>query len=678
MYCDLSRWSGSVSSAWANGTGCGTDTAVRRAHPVRVPAGELPGDGGAPVVPDDVRAVDAEGVEQPDDVADEVAHRVRVDARRAGRRGSSRAGPARRPGSRRRPAPATRAATPRRSAGSRAAAATTSPSARAEVDDVEHQVAHGDLHAATLAAAPAAEPRDGSAGARQPGAWSSTCGRRGGRRRRRGRPRPRPARRLPARRRGGGRERAAAAPGRAGGLRRAGRGGRGRPACRCARSSTSTCRPAGGCGASCRWSPTGTAAQVGAAGLAVLRAADDGVAALADGFQLARGDLARRQEAERREVFEALLAGGACGGRVLGRAADLGLDLTAPHAVLVARHRRRPARRGARRCSAGSSGRCRAGTATPSRCCRCSDGQLVCVFAAPDDAAVGAGGATGCSRARRGPAWRGAIGRRARRRRGGAGVLRAGARHPRVRRAARPPAPVVDAGELAVYRVLLRDREAIDELSGPPGAACTAPRRRRAAAGDARRLLRDRGHATETARRLHLSVRAVTYRLQRVAACSARPRRPRRAVRAAGRRPRRPALGWPDVPLELRALPSPGNVGRQAVRPQTRSAGPPADTLKGQPPALPRSSSCSTSRPGPGRPSPPWSSSCSLSTCSPTAAPTSSASRRPRGGAPSGSACRSSSPWSSAPTSAPPPVSSSRPPGCSRRACPSTTCSSSR
>ena len=55
--------------------------------------------------------------------------------------------------------------------------------------------------------------------------------------------------------------------------------------------------------------PAGTAQKVRAAALAVLRAADDGVAVLCEGFQLARNDLARRQQAERREVFEALLAG---------------------------------------------------------------------------------------------------------------------------------------------------------------------------------------------------------------------------------------------------------------------------------------------------------------------------------------------------------------------------------
>ena len=80
----------------------------------------------------------------------------------------------------------------------------------------------------------------------------------------------------------------------------------------------------------------GSAEQVRAAGLAVLRAADDGVAAVAEGFQLARGDLSRRQESARREVFDALLAGRGEAVAVLGRAADLGVDLGAPHAVLVA------------------------------------------------------------------------------------------------------------------------------------------------------------------------------------------------------------------------------------------------------------------------------------------------------------------------------------------------------
>ena len=46
-----------------------------------------------------------------------------------------------------------------------------------------------------------------------------------------------------------------------------------------------------------------------AAGLAVLRAADDAVAAAAEGFERALLTVARREEAERREFFDDLLSG---------------------------------------------------------------------------------------------------------------------------------------------------------------------------------------------------------------------------------------------------------------------------------------------------------------------------------------------------------------------------------
>jgi hypothetical protein len=71
--------------------------------------------------------------------------------------------------------------------------------------------------------------------------------------------------------------------------------------------------------------------------LAVLRAADDGVAAVASGYQLARNHLARCQESARREVFDALLAGGGEALAVLGRTAELGVDVAAPQAAFVVR-----------------------------------------------------------------------------------------------------------------------------------------------------------------------------------------------------------------------------------------------------------------------------------------------------------------------------------------------------
>ena len=71
-------------------------------------------------------------------------------------------------------------------------------------------------------------------------------------------------------------------------------------------------------------------------------------------------------------------------------------------------------------------------------------------------------------------------------------------------------------------------------------------------------------NATATARRLHLSVRAVTYRLARVAALLGRdPTDPaaRFALQAAVLGAR--LLDWPDTPLTAPALPTPGNDGAE-------------------------------------------------------------------------------------------------------------------
>jgi sugar diacid utilization regulator len=310
----------------------------------------------------------------------------------------------------------------------------------------------------------------------------------------------------------------------------------------------------------------GSAAQVRAAGLAVLRAADDGVAALAEGFQLARGDLSRRQQSDRREVFDALLAGGSEAVAVLGRAADLGIDLAAPHAVLVAVGSFEGDR------SAALLGRLqralqgRYGDAAV--LLEVKGGELVCVFAAPDDAALaqvrtrvlevlgtgsgmrsGTGSGQGSGQGSGGTAaWRGALGRP----RSGSDGVRASYEQARdaLELAERLglPGQVVDAGELVVYRLLLRDREALDDLIR----ARLSPLQ--GARGGAGPLLETLdayyacgGVATEAARRLHLSVRAVTYRLARVEALlgvDPTAAAERFALQAAVLGAR--ALGWPD------------------------------------------------------------------------------------------------------------------------------------
>ena len=114
------------------------------------------------------------------------------------------------------------------------------------------------------------------------------------------------------------------------------------------------------------------------------------------------------------------------------------------------------------------------------------------------------------------------------------------------------PDPVVDAADLLIYQVLLRDRAAIADLVGAVLAPLASAR------GGAQPLLTtlqeyyaSGGVAAEAARRLHLSVRAVTYRLARVKALTghdAADPDQGLALRVAviGAR----MLGWPAVPLE--------------------------------------------------------------------------------------------------------------------------------
>lgn len=262
---------------------------------------------------------------------------------------------------------------------------------------------------------------------------------------------------------------------------------------------------------------TGSADQVRAAGLAMLHAADDGVAALAEGFQLARTDLVRRQDAERTEVLEALLAGGPAAQSVLGRAADLGLELSGPHAVLVAADLMLHGSAAAAvigRAERALTGRL--GDAQPLLSVR--QGQLVCVFAAPDAAATEQVSArlAAVLDAESSGSWQIAVGRSL----PGPGGVRVSydQAHDTLELAARLglAKSVLTSADLVVYRVLLRDRAAIAELIetmlGPLAGM-------RGGAGPVLETL-DAYYASgavtaQTARRLHLSVRAVTYRLAR-------------------------------------------------------------------------------------------------------------------------------------------------------------------
>ena len=266
------------------------------------------------------------------------------------------------------------------------------------------------------------------------------------------------------------------------------------------------------------------------AGEVMLHAVDDVVAALAEGFQLSRRALVRAQVSARREFVDDLLAGSVGVVSVLQRAAGFGMDLSGPHAVAVVSAEREfsdvsPVMGALERAVQGGKGDAQPMLAS-------KDGLLVVVFAAPDRAAIDqvtAGLGTVLGRRPETPArvelerriptgsWQIGVGRPG----VGADGVAVSYREARdaLDLAARLnlDAAVVDARDLLVYQVVLRDRPALTDL------VVSARTPLLAARGGAEPLLETLaayfgagGNSARTARALHLSVRAVTYRLDRI------------------------------------------------------------------------------------------------------------------------------------------------------------------
>lgn len=258
------------------------------------------------------------------------------------------------------------------------------------------------------------------------------------------------------------------------------------------------------------------------AGSVMLHAADDVVAALTEGYQLARRALVRAQESARREFFDDLLNGTTDVVGLLHRADGWGLDLSGPHGVATVTAERPfddgiPLIATLDRAIQGIKGDAQALLAS-------KEGRLVVVFAAPDRAAVDhvVGRIADTLDAHRdgrmsmGP-WRIGLGRTG----PGAGAVVASYRDSldALELAGRLDLPgrIVDARDLLVYQLLLRDRVALADLvEGTLGEL-------RGARGGVKPLLDTLaayfaagGNAAACARELHLSVRAVTYRLERV------------------------------------------------------------------------------------------------------------------------------------------------------------------
>ncbi|MCU1689475.1 MAG: PucR family transcriptional regulator [Jatrophihabitantaceae bacterium] len=272
------------------------------------------------------------------------------------------------------------------------------------------------------------------------------------------------------------------------------------------------------------------------AGSIMLRATDDAAAEIAEGYQLARRDLVRSAAADRSDFVDALLSGGADIGTLVESAAGFGVDLAGPHAVAVLRADGALGDADGLTSVLEGSVVGRKGDAGALAAVR--GGGVVIVFSAPDRAAIEQAVAQLTSvlpvnprsadadadptpvRLRRlAPigAWRMGIGRPYV---GPAGIRLSFAEAREALDLAdrlELEAPVVDAAHLLVHRLLLRDetalRDLIEGLLRPLDAA----------RGGARPLLdtlfayfESGANTARTARRLHLSVRAVTYRLERV------------------------------------------------------------------------------------------------------------------------------------------------------------------
>ena len=286
-------------------------------------------------------------------------------------------------------------------------------------------------------------------------------------------------------------------------------------------------------------------------GAAVLAAVDDVVAAVCEGYEDARRTASRAEESLRREFVDDLLTGGSRGAQLVERAPAFGLRLEAAHTVLVVSGNRRflDHRVMVRDVEAALRARLAPPGASPSLLVATRSGLLVAVVAGPP-ADVSR---TAAEQLRRESTltWRLATSRP----RTGATGVRIGFDEAssaveladRLALADR----VVAAEDLLVHELLARDPERAVELVR----SVLLPLQQ--ARGGAEPLLATlRAYfacgsvAVAAAGRLHLSVRAVTYRLDRVRALTGRdPGEPEDrlllevALRAAQ------VLGWPQAPL---------------------------------------------------------------------------------------------------------------------------------
>lgn len=252
---------------------------------------------------------------------------------------------------------------------------------------------------------------------------------------------------------------------------------------------------------------------VGRAASAMLRAADDAAAALADGYGAAQRRAIRQEESLRREFVDDLLRGGGDVALLAERASRLGFNLAAEHIVAVARTHRTlvdagPVHARVESHVLAAPGGREALVAT-------KGGLLVCVFP------VGTGDPVSdlvdtLQRLGEEP-WQVAVGR-PHAAPGGAARSFEEAREA-LELAARLglEASLIAFETLLPYRLLVGDRDRLAELTD----AVLGPLEQARGGGahlvaTLEAFFEERGNVAATARRLRLSTRAVTYRLGRI------------------------------------------------------------------------------------------------------------------------------------------------------------------
>jgi sugar diacid utilization regulator len=266
---------------------------------------------------------------------------------------------------------------------------------------------------------------------------------------------------------------------------------------------------------------------VRAAADAVLHVIDDAVATLAEAYTEARRRMVRSEETQRRELIDDLLRGDSHLGELVERTEPFGLDLTRPHQVLLAAPNERLS--DVEAASSALERRILDWVGDRDVLVATKDGLLVVVAPAglmppgqpsppePVKDDIGVLIEAELRRLQRGGPWRVTVGRP---HPGAYGIARSYEEAREALTMARTlnlDARVTHADDLLIYRVLTRDQPAIVDLVHTVLGPLSLAR-------DGAEPLLDTlsayfevgGVATEAATRLHLSVRAVTYRLDRV------------------------------------------------------------------------------------------------------------------------------------------------------------------